>query len=331
MVERQEKREKNYGEVRSYFDVTTPQEFKENFFKKIKFVDEKERKFLAHILGLEDFRQLEDERSMEPVLDVRIAYYNEAVERIRNEQKEVLTRAEAWVAENNFMPPNDYWATPVLVSDKVLRWVDKAAYNPYSQFDYKENVIYFNAEHGKNVLAHEYWHAMTLNVQANEAGFSRILPEGGIKGNKWLDEGCAVMAEFGITQMDDTAQADRAEQDPIYVGYRWLAQRFAEKLGINETVLLKAALGQEPYRQELAKKTQEIFNCTIDDLDSLFFGSTDEVKEKMLKILNGDPVTLEVIEGTSLVEDYNKLKKIFGNIEVAVKPSRTKKDRKVGG
>lgn len=306
--------------IKSYLDAVSVDELKNRVLVALDDIkDPKELAFKLKDLGVSDAT---DRQVLEQAISTRIEQYQQRLERIREFVPKQIEIIHAWLSKQDLRPQQNPEDVPVYVSDPILHLGAGEDFKTISGelFDIKQNAISISGNEDDNILAHEYFHAMSHDPNTGEVGFS-FPKEGELRKNLWLDEGATMIGEFATHPTKEPNKRDKPDHDHIYGdGFYWLTQVYIKELGISETELLRTYFHNQPNRTNLEIKTQERFGCSIEQLKDIFFGSSPEAKEQTMKIIKREPVTLEAMEGSGLDESYNRLAQIFPFIKVVITP-----------
>ena len=303
------------GMIHSYLDVSSKDQL---VIKALEALEKRNPREHKHALS--ELRvQGDSAKEKRTAVEARLSLYEKKVGEVKSFLPTHLPRIEAWLEKENLTPKQRPESIPVFVADHLL-YPGVPAQFPRAfgeKFDPSHNGIFVSPQHGNNVLAHEYVHGMSFDRQKQTGGFCRREGKRTL-GNTWLDEAVTMIGEFAT--YPTKARYRRDEPDDLYEeGYFWLMQEFQKALGISEAELLHAYFGEEPFRSQLEEKTRKRFGCSIEKLDDVFWGSSKKSKEQTLKILKGEPVSLQTYEGMGLEEKYTQLQRLFPHMSIVVK------------
>lgn len=306
------------AEIHSYFENISPEDLTGRVWDGLNRITDPIRKKIK-LKGLH-LGENASETEVKSALYEHILKYQERVNELNNFIPEHLKKVHEWLDEKDLTPKQNPDLIPVIISDEILHLGVENDYPPVfgEYFDVEHNTIFLTGQENLNAVAHEYFHGMAYNSETKEAGFKHFL-EGKHSGNVWLDEGITMIGEFATFPTREKNKRDK--YDEMYDGgYYWLTQLFLKELNVSQDEALRAYFMEEPYRSQFEKKTKERFGCTIDELNELLIGYSDESKEKIIKIIKGESVKLEAMEGSGLDKSYIKLQHIFPKIEVIITP-----------
>ncbi|HYF05694.1 MAG TPA: hypothetical protein VEA59_06005 [Patescibacteria group bacterium] len=302
------------GGISSYLDSVTPEELKHRVISALSKIDDPHKlRFKLQELGLSEKPSNEE---LLQAIEKHIEGYQQRVAQVREFIPTHLPKLNEWLDREGYTPRQRPEDIPVIVNDYLLHsGVENDFPHVFGEFfNGEENFITITGKHGNNVTAHEYVHGIAFDPETKTGGF---IAEGGK--NVWLDEGVTMLGEFATYPTKVPGRRDDPEE--LYDdGYMWLTRIYMQEVGVSEQDLFKAYFGTEPQKTELEKKTQRRFGCSVVDLQGLFLGYSQEAKENVLKIIKGEVVVLEAMEGSGVDQHFTELQKIFPNIEVVVTP-----------
>jgi len=318
----QEKKKGKY--CLSYLDFQEPIELVDKVFLEISSMSSPAQKKLFLKLGLNEAEITPE--TLKNKLFERLEGYERKSKEVIRRRSEIINSFLKWTNENNITPMQNIDTIQIYIFDNILGYGSEEKdfkKGPISQFGPESNAIYFDADCDLDILSHEYIHAASYSEGMKCIGFRTINEDGNIGGNQWLDEGCAVIGEHATRlappSLENKEKLELYEEKiNVYEkGYLWLTKLFCKEIGWTEIDLVKAHFGQQPYRNNLEETVKEKFGCTIEDLNPLFLGYSDESHTNMESILSGEEIVLHTKGNTGLREKYDKLKKVFKSIIIS--------------
>lgn len=306
------------GGINAYLDVVSPNEMQQRVLVALQNDDNPtSRKLRLRDLHLSE-NPADDE--LKNAVEERISEYQERVKAIREFIPKHLHSLQEWLQQQGLTPKQRPDIVPVYVNDYILRLGAEGEFRDVFEDSFypEHNVIYLTGKHAHNITVHEYFHAMSHDTDTKSTGF-KDMEEGVLKGNVWLDEGVTMLGEFAAYPTREPGKRDKT--DEMYdEGYMWLTKLYMEELNVSKLYMLKAYFNQDGYKADLEVKTKQRFGCSVAELNDIFFGYSLEAKEKTKKLISGEPVTLELTEGSGLIERYENLQERFPNVSIAIKP-----------
>ncbi|AKM77964.1 TPA: hypothetical protein DDZ49_03255 [Candidatus Wolfebacteria bacterium] len=304
-------------DIRSFFDYTTPEMLKRRAVKEILALENEQKKEAR--MGRFGLSSEATEGEIVAAIERRIGEYQTRIAEAKVFIPEQLKKTNEWLEGNQLHPKQPPENVSVRIVDSLLAIGVPGGdiEDVRSQYKPDANIIMFNPEEGWFIPAHEYMHAMGSDKEGRVVGFRYINERNEIKGNRWLDEGTAMIGEFATNSAEDRGR-DRERTDG-YEFFYWMTQQFIRELGITEAELLRAFFDQDGAREEFEKKVKERFNCTTEDLAIFPMAYSEEEREMVVRMLKGDAMTLTVPDNEHAKEKYNALAELFPNIKIRIR------------